>query len=173
MTSVEAIFDAFESHLDQADGLTISGGEPFEQPDALRELLIRWRSRHMGDVLVYSGYPFESLASRLVRFDSLIDALVSDPLRLDVPQTLPLRGSDNQRLHLLTPLGEARFHQFHAAQANQHQQLDMMIDDVTGTVFLAGIPRRGDLTRLKTILQAAGHQAASTEDKTASDDRLG
>ncbi len=33
-----------------------------------------------------------------------IDALISEPFIVDLPQTQMLKGSDNQQLHMLTPL---------------------------------------------------------------------
>ncbi|MBP5274231.1 MAG: radical SAM protein, partial [Abditibacteriota bacterium] len=45
------------------DGFTLSGGDPFFQPDALRELLPRLNGIS-GDVLVYTGYSYEELRGR-------------------------------------------------------------------------------------------------------------
>ena len=53
-----------ERWLPQADGLTVSGGEPFEQPQALERLLCWWRLQHAGDILVFSGYSWEHLSSQ-------------------------------------------------------------------------------------------------------------
>lgn len=64
---------------------------------------------------------------------------------------LALRGSDNQRLHCLTPLGEARFGSFRDALSDK-SALDVMFDD-DGAVWLAGIPRRGDWERLQRRLE--------------------
>ena len=164
ITTIEAVLDEMASVFSEAEGLTVSGGEPFDQPDALLALLTGWRARNTGDVLVYSGYAIEDLRPQLRRFAGLVDALISDPLRLDVPQTLPLRGSDNQRLHCLTPLGDARFCAFQLPLKDDPRALDIMFDDSTGSAFFAGIPRRGDMRRLAALLQAAGHQAAVTED---------
>src|SRR4051812_39296619 len=80
-TTVEAVLDAVTPWLPAADGITVSGGEPFDQPEALRVLLSALRERHCGDCLVYSGYPIEEL--KLDSFVGLIDALIADPLRLD------------------------------------------------------------------------------------------
>lgn len=148
--------------LGDADGFTISGGEPFDQPGALKILLQALRAVHQGDILVYSGHPVEALP--LLEFVGLYDALISDPLVLAAAQTLPLRGSDNQRLHIASELGRRRFGDPEALQSNG-EALDVMFDDATGNVFLAGIPRRGDLVRLKGMLEQAGHSAGITEDR--------
>ena len=48
-----------------ADGITISGGEPFDQPDALFELLARIRSQTEADILVFTGYPWTKVSGML------------------------------------------------------------------------------------------------------------
>lgn len=161
-TSVESVLETIAPWMSAAKGFTISGGEPFDQPAALKVLLEALRARHTGDILVYSGHPFEALP--VAEFAGLIDALITDPLLLSASQDLPLRGSDNQRLHLLTPLGHDRFSYARVPQGRQHT-LDVMFDDASGDVFLVGIPQRGDLIRLQAILEGAGHQAGITEDR--------
>ena len=146
-TAVATLLDGLQAIAPEADGLTVSGGEPFDQPEALHALLLGWRTRHQGTVLVYSGYPYETLTPRLAVWNGLIDALITDPLRLDVPQTLPLRGSDNQRFHLFTEAGRSAFTNWDRPQPDAPPSLDVMVDAEAGTVYLAGIPRRGDMTR--------------------------
>jgi len=148
--------------LNEASGLTVSGGEPFDQPDALRSLLTSMRPRFAGDTLVYTGYAFESLD--LQSFDGLIDALICDPFRLDHPQTLALRGSDNQRLVCLTPRGVSLFGSLNRPLAPGDRTLEVMFEGPNEEVFLAGIPGRGDLQRLTTLLQSQGHYSHTTED---------
>jgi anaerobic ribonucleoside-triphosphate reductase activating protein len=166
ITTVDAVLRTLQPFLAQADGLTVSGGEPFDQPLALHTLLTTWRRVHEGDVLVYSGYSLERLAPQLVSFAGLIDALITDPFQLDAPQTRALRGSDNQRLTPLTAAGFARFHAFDRALREDERALDIMFDDDAGTVFLAGIPGRGDLKRLTDLMGLKGHRIATTQDKT-------
>jgi len=165
LTTVEAVLDIIIPALCIADGVTISGGEPFDQPEALRALLKGIRAVHSGDVLAFSGHSFETLQPSLAAFDGLIDALVADPFRRDGPQTLALRGSDNQRLIPLTPLGEERFRSFDRPLLPKDRAFDIMFDDNSGDVFLAGIPRPGDMNRLAELLRGEGHRAASTEDR--------
>lgn len=162
LTTVEAVLAAIDPWLPSATGFTISGGEPFDQPNALMALLCGLREKHAGDILIYSGHAFEELP--IDQFYGLIDALISDPLRLDRSQELPLRGSDNQRLHFLTELGREKF-SYAVAPTGAEHVLDVMFDDDNGDVFLAGIPRRGDLVRLQRILEQSGHRADITEDK--------
>ena len=163
LTTVAATLEAVSPHLADADGLTVSGGEPFDQPDALRVLLRGWRERHAGDVLVYSGYPLEALEAALGTMRDLIDAVVADPYLEHATDTLALRGSDNQRLAILTELGRDRFGGSTVPRVKE-RTLDVMFDDARGEAFLAGIPRRGDLARLRSLLAAQGHEVTFTQD---------
>lgn len=160
--TVEALIDDAAPWLDQADGITVSGGEPFEQWPALVVLLRALRQRSDGDILVYSGHEFADVQARLAGAPGLIDALISGPYRQDLPQTLPLRGSDNQRLHCLTPLGREHYAALDAPSHDTTPPLDLMFDR-DGSVWMAGIPRRGDLQRLQALLAAAGHEARTSQ----------
>ena len=148
--------------LAEADGVTISGGEPFDQPEALGTLLAAIRTRTAYDILVYSGHAFEALGQHLAGMRGLVDALITDPYLSGAPQTLALRGSDNQRLHCLTPLGEVRFDSLRT-DTSAHAALDVMFDD-DGTVWFAGIPRRDDWERLQQRLASVGTVVSTSDD---------
>src|SRR5690606_36357446 len=60
-TALAALLTEADAWVSQADGITISGGEPFDQPDALFEFLNHLKLERNQDVLVYSGYPFEKI----------------------------------------------------------------------------------------------------------------
>jgi anaerobic ribonucleoside-triphosphate reductase activating protein len=164
-TTVEAILEMAEPWLKQADGVTVSGGEPFDQPEALCALLTGLHARACGDVLVFTGHTWEAIARHVTAMPGLIDALVSDPFVIDAPQTRALRGSDNQRLHLLTPLGRRRFAAYERSATAADRRLDVMFDD-EGVVWLAGIPARGDLEALRRALEGAGHHILTSEDRS-------
>ncbi len=164
-TTVDDVVRAVTPWLDEADGVTISGGEPFDQADGLATLLSSLPLRNAQDVLVYSGHPFEQIEALPAVRQGRIDALISDPYLVDAPQTLPLRGSDNQRLHLLTALGRLRFSKFQAPGAISGKSLDVMFD-VDGTVWLAGIPGPGDMALLRSVLAAQGHEVHTTASRT-------
>jgi anaerobic ribonucleoside-triphosphate reductase activating protein len=159
-STVEALLEAITPWTKIADGLTISGGEPFDQPAALLEMLLGAKRLFDGDVLVYSGYPIEKLD--LTPFNGLIDVLMSDPFDRMAPQSLRLRGSDNQRLNFLTDKGKERFSQ--CSVGPREQAFDVMFDDETGEVFFVGIPRSGDMRRFGELLRNSGHTVATSED---------
>ena len=160
---VDQLLEQLQPWLAEADGVTVSGGEPFDQPEAFLALLAGLRRRSPIDILVYSGYALEQLAAPLRRADSLIDALISDPFDWRRPQSMALRGSDNQRLHLLTELGRERFATFERPMQASDQVLDLMLDD-DGSVWMAGIPRRDDLQHLRDLLRDQGHQLQISAD---------
>lgn len=141
--------------LERADGFTISGGEPFDQPHALACLLrgladLRLRDAKPRDVLVYSGYPWPRLVQRHAELLEQIDTVISEPFVQGKPAS-GLRGSSNQIIHALTALGEAR----HGADAPKTaDQMQMHYDGER--LWLVGIPRPGSLDALAARLAAAG-----------------
>jgi anaerobic ribonucleoside-triphosphate reductase activating protein len=164
-TTVESIVEHLIPWLPSAEGITISGGEPFEQPDALISLLNILRRQSSVDILVYSGYAAENIAPTLEKATGLIDALITDPFEMQTSHSRPLRGSDNQHLHLLTPLGRERFRQYERPLSDKDKLLDVMFDQ-DGSVWFAGIPKRGDFQRLQALLIDQGHRVQISADKT-------
>ncbi len=163
-TTVEKVLAVCSEYLQLAEGVTISGGEPFEQPEALLELLASLREcvRPKADILVYSGKAEGEIAPSLRTFSGLIDALISEPYLFAADQTKPLMGSDNQRLHLLTPLGQQRYQTYQRQRTPDDDRLDIDFDS-SGTVWIAGIPRRGDLERLRSLLAQQGTTIYTSE----------
>jgi anaerobic ribonucleoside-triphosphate reductase activating protein len=156
--SVEALLDAIAPWLGQADGATISGGEPFDQPAALLELLHGLRAAGDLSVFLYSGYPYERLQERHAQALSLVDVLVSEPFDASQAVSAPLRGSANQRVTSLTERGIALWQRAEADWRERGSKLDL-IAEPDGSVWLAGVPGPGDLDRLGQRLSAAGIRA--------------
>ena len=86
-------------------GITLSGGDPFEQPEAITEIALQ--AKNMGlDVWAYTGYTFEELTDiknanyftnlmLLQNIDVLVDGRFIESKR-DI--NLKFRGSSNQRI---------------------------------------------------------------------------
>lgn len=140
---------------EEIDGFTISGGEPFDQPEALqalvREIRLRFDSARV-DVLLYSGYSWRRLRARHPEVLLLVDVVISGPYRRDRKQAW-LRGSANQELHRLSALARERYVQEADAEPDS-RRIQFQFDG--DEVWFAGIPRPGELDRLAAMLQERG-----------------
>lgn len=167
LTSVEQVLASLAEWAPLADGLTVSGGEPFEQPEALRALLVGWRALSPTPVLTFTGLEFDGVRDWLREHPDLIDALITGPYRRDLSQTLALRGSDNQCLHVLTPEG-ASFEAYNRQRGAEDRRLDVMFD-ADGGAWFAGIPDHGDFLRFRRALALAGHRTSMVEETAPKD----
>ena len=84
------------------DGLTLSGGEPFMQPEAALVMAQAAKARGL-NVWAYTGYTLEQLKAMarpaVQQLLALIDVLVDGPFVLaERSLSLPFRGSANQRV---------------------------------------------------------------------------
>jgi len=158
-----AIVGWLDTLPDPLDGVTVSGGEPFQQPVQLAALLTeldawrRCRDRPV-DLLVFSGYTWPRLVARSDCAAALArcDAVVAGPYLQRRGTDVALRGSDNQEVVTLTALGRQRYGE---SAATPTPAMQVCLDD--GVVRLIGIPRRGDLERMRAGLTARGIAAES------------
>jgi anaerobic ribonucleoside-triphosphate reductase activating protein len=104
------------------EGVTILGGEPFDQAVALSELLLGIRGQGLS-TMVYSGYTQEELiAAGHVPILSMIDVLVEGRYVQSMRNTgLQWRGSENQRILFLT----GRYADYAVSDG---QEIEVMVD---------------------------------------------
>lgn len=142
------------------DGITLSGGEPFDQPQALSALLdaLRdWRTQaHLDfDILCYSGYPAKRLRERHAPILKKLDALIPEPYVDSLPLSHLWRGSQNQSLLTLSARGETRYREYLDAPADSlGKRLQVEVDGTR--LWSIGLPARGDLTALETLASERG-----------------
>ena len=136
------------------EGVTFSGGEPFEQAEGVARAarMLREAGR---SVMVYSGFTLEELqAGQVAWAEALLsqtDLLVDGPFEVTRQVDLLWRGSSNQRVHLLTP---------------RHRDLVGTLDrpgagvevrtDPEGRLFWAGIPPAGFVHGLRRAAESRG-----------------
>lgn len=150
---VQTLVEWVESLGGDVDGITITGGEPFDQPEALVELLAALRGMRRSapfDLLAYSGYPFDLLQREHRQVLALLDVVVTEPFDGTQPSEHPWMGSGNQRLVPLTPLG----HKLYDAQPVRADRIQVAVDDAR--IWYIGIPRRGDMQRLQRLAASRG-----------------
>ena len=156
----DALLWCQEISNNRLDGITISGGEPFDQPQALFELLQRihlWRLEQAldFDILCYSGYPLATLERSHAAILELLDAVISEPFVERLPMTQVWRGSSNQRLVPLSPLGQQRFAASVASPLDPDvKRIQMAVQG--RRVWYIGIPDRGDMERLEKACSLQG-----------------
>jgi len=145
---------------DGPDGVTISGGEPFEQAAGLTALLKefhRWR-RAAGldfDILCYSGFPLKTLERKHPKTLALLDAIVPEPYVDKLPLGNVWRGSANQPLVPLSERGRARYAQYVEAAADAGgRRMQTAIEG--GRIWMIGIPDRGDMARVEELCASRG-----------------
>lgn len=137
--------------VEGAEGVTFSGGEPFEQAVQLAAVARQVRALRDIGVVCYSGFTLDQLRSNGVAgADELleqVDLLIDGPF--DSARAAPLRwrGSDNQRLHFLT----ARYRELEEMAATAQTEAEVEIHGVsvvrTGAITGSAL---GDITRLLT-----------------------
>lgn len=128
-----------DSH--KVDGFTISGGEPMDQPEGLSQLITQL-SAYSKDILIYTGYRIDELKKRedpatniiLSRAAVLIDGEYREEENIDVL----LRGSSNQRIHILIPEMAEGYEKYLASAHNQIQNFTTL-----NGVVSVGIHRKG------------------------------
>ena len=145
------------------DGMTISGGEPFEQPRALKallEALDAWRRRLESpfDLLCYSGLPLDRIKRDHADVLAFLDVLIPEPFvagrtGADRAAPGPWRGSSNQPLVTFTQLGWERYGD-EARYAEDAPRIQVSLE--RGAAWFIGIPRPGDLDRLEEQVRARG-----------------
>lgn len=147
------------SHINSGlNGITISGGEPFDQKNGLLcllEGLIQLRSKAGSefDLLCYTGHRFSTVVVQHADVLDLLDAIVSEPFIKHLPTQKYLCGSDNQVLRPLSKLGEALYTETEGIR-QEGKHMDICVSD--GAIWFAGIPRDGDLKRLQHAVERRG-----------------
>ena len=102
LTPTSSIVEEVIAQREEHDGVTILGGEPFDQPEAVAELVSRLKN-HGLHITVYSGFTLEQLIDRkLPAIDYIlthIDLLIDGPFIIDMRHEAgEYRGSRNQRI---------------------------------------------------------------------------
>lgn len=127
-------------------GVTISGGEPFEQAKELFELCAALDSN---DILVYTGYTYEEIIKRFGSEikKSNIGVLITGPYIEELNDDLPLRGSSNQEMVFLNKTLESDYQLY--LKSHKREQQFFLFD---GEIYMAGIPNAGNAKTISEII---------------------
>ena len=119
------------------EGVTYSGGEPFEQADGLYHLGRRIKD-HGLTLMSYSGYTLEEIRGSDDRFKerlaSILDILIDGRYVKSLASPLLWRGSSNQKVHFLSERYETYKDRIDSAVV----EMELSVDAVTDEVFMTG-----------------------------------
>ena len=105
------------SDANPVDGFTITGGDPIEQSEDL-SLLLKELKTISDDILVYTGFGIEELTEKqLENISVLIDGKYVEELN----DNSLLRGSSNQRIHILDKKHQSKYETYLNSETNKIQ----------------------------------------------------
>lgn len=137
------------------DGVTFSGGEPFEQAEALAALCERLRSQRDLSLMSYSGFTLDELRAHrepaVQRLLAQLDILIDGPFVQSRQGDLLWRGSANQQIHLLTPRHRDLAGQLDGCGVGVELHVSRQLG-----VFWAGVPEPGFQQGLAASLAQRG-----------------
>ena len=101
---VDNLVNRIRSLDKEIEGVTISGGEPFQQPKALHSLLREIKTKSSFSTLVFSGYSLPEIQSLPLgnKTTAYIDVLVAGRFIAKKRVAKGLLGSSNKKIYLLS-----------------------------------------------------------------------
>ena len=132
-------------------GVTVTGGEPFEQAVAMEALLKMIREHTHLDLLVYSGYTLKEIRHGSQAMRNLLqqaDVLIDGRYRHDKPTRKIWRGSDNQVMHLISERGD-HYKKYVKAEYIGARPLQISMKAEHG-LQIVGIPEPGFINQMFT-----------------------
>ena len=136
--TIQELYDMIQQTPD-IEGVTYSGGEPFEQADGVYQLSRLVRRTGL-TVMAYSGYTYEDLCSRndptINGLLEQLDILVDGPFGVTQAAPLLWRGSRNQRIPFLTDRYQAYVSEVNCEGAEMELYINGDTVSVTGNVLV-------------------------------------
>lgn len=134
----------------KVDGFTLTGGDPFMQPETLAQLL-PVLSEISADILVYTGYDYNTISQMYPEVISLIGVLIDGKYIESRNIGLPLRGSDNQNIIILKEQLQDKYHNYLESAQNEIQNFTTL-----DGVISVGIHKPGYDVQVDTLLKQKG-----------------
>jgi anaerobic ribonucleoside-triphosphate reductase activating protein len=134
------------SAVEDAEGVTISGGEPFLQPGPLAVFLRNVRNRRDYGAIIYTGFRYEELTERRENEPDVLELLGMTDILIDGRYVAALddgkayRGSSNQRIIQLSERYSSVFEEYYSSPRRRTE----MTFTRNGTV-LVGVPSKDGL----------------------------
>ena len=151
-TSVDTVMKLVNniSGTQVVDGFTLTGGDPLVQPEALAQLLPKL-SEISDDILVYTGFDFDTVKKQYPELVSKIGVLIDGKYIESRNTGIPLRGSDNQNIIVLKEQLQTKYRDYLDAAQNEIQNFTTL-----DGVISVGIHRPGYDMQVDALLRQKG-----------------
>ena len=120
---------------DDIEGITISGGEPFLQQEALCELIAKVREHKDIGVIIYTGMRYSEIETTTLAH--LADIIIDGEYVVELNDNKSLRGSSNQNVICLTDRYKDVISQYYGVQG---RKIELLLSE--GTAQMIGIPSK-------------------------------
>jgi anaerobic ribonucleoside-triphosphate reductase activating protein len=122
------------------DGITITGGEPFDQYLPLMTFLYMLKRKTTLNILCYTGYRLDELEQKFPdkAFYNCIDYLIDGRYNSDTPSSNSLKGSENQHIYKFIDNKPVKTNLM-----NAEKKWSLKFDD--DTIYMAGIPAQNEM----------------------------
>ncbi|MCF8356722.1 MAG: radical SAM protein [Melioribacteraceae bacterium] len=148
---IENLLRSIINVSDYFDGITISGGEPFEQYDELIAFCSFIKKKTDLSIFCFSGYTLEEIkkAHPDLLFMVFLDYLLDGRYIIEKHENLNSRGSSNQKLYQFIE-GKSTLKDI---QLFSNKWSLSVIGD---RVFMSGIPKKNEIDKIKQFLEKDG-----------------
>ena len=120
---------------DNIEGITISGGEPFLQQDALCELISKVREHKDVGVIIYTGMKYNEIENTALAHSA--DLIIDGEYVEELNDNKSLRGSSNQNVLCLTERYENIVSEYYGRNG---RKIELILAD--GVTKMIGIPSK-------------------------------
>ena len=151
-TTLETLMRLIEHicHNHPVDGFTLTGGDPFAQASALKQLLPEL-AKFSNDIIVYTGCDYEEVLQKYPTIISQIGVLIDGKYIQERNNGVVLRGSDNQRIIILNDLLTDKYRSYLATAKNEIQNFTAL-----DGVISVGIHQPGYKDQVDYLLRRKG-----------------
>ena len=146
------------SEIDDAEGVTISGGEPFLQSEPLAEFIERIKEKRDYGAILYTGFTYEELTARgknepeIAKLLGMIDILIDGPYIASLDDGKAYRGSSNQRIMQLSGRYSRVFDEYYSSPKRRTE-----INFTRRATFLVGVPSKDGLAAWEEMRKTRGY----------------
>ena len=126
------------------EGITISGGEPFLQPESLCELISEIKNQNDLGVIIYTGFTMDELLKtdnpHIIRIvTSLADIIIDGEYIEELNDGVSLRGSSNQTVNFISN----RYIPYKHLYEGNNRSVQIQLSG--NTFFAVGVPSKENL----------------------------